>query len=227
MKNRVGPIDEVGCVDLSSEGISAVTDPTGLFVENHHAHVPGTCVAVTMEGRRPLLAEVQALATPTASERPRRTTSGLDGSRVAMVLAVLQQHCGIRLHAHDVFASTVGGARLSEPASDLAVAVSLASATAGRPVPAGVVAMGEIGLAGELRRVRDLPQRIAEAARLGFRVAVVPMEPGERIPGNLRPVDHVHPVPSVDGMRVVGVPDITAALQVLKLSRAEQGPRPV
>src|SRR3954449_635309 len=180
MKNRFGPIDEVGCFELGSEGITAVTDPTGLFVENHHAQVPGTCVAVTMEGRRPLLAEVQGLATPTAAERPRRTTSGLDGSRVAMVLAVLQQHCGIRLHSHDVFASTVGGARLSEPASDLAVAVALASATHGRAAPAGVVAMGEIGLAGELRRVRDLPQRISEAARLGFRVAVVPQEPGSR-----------------------------------------------
>ncbi len=133
MKNRFGPVDEVGCFDLSHDGISAVTDPTGLFVENHQQQVPGTCVAVTMEGRRPLLAEVQALVTRTASERPRRTTSGLDSSRVAMVLAVLQQHCSIRLHAHDVFVSTVGGARLSEPASDLAIAVALASATTGAP----------------------------------------------------------------------------------------------
>jgi len=224
MKNRFGPIDEVGCFDLSSEGIVAVTDPTGLFVENHHAQVPGTCVAVTMEGRRPMLAEVQALVTPTASERPRRTTSGLDGSRVAMVLAVLQQHCGIRLHAHDVFASTVGGARISEPASDLAVAVALASATTGHPPPSGVVAMGEIGLAGELRRVRDLPQRIAEAARLGFRVAVVPMEPAERLTGTLRPIEAADAAPVVDGMRVVCVPDVHAALQTLRLSRAEQGP---
>ena len=137
MKNRFGPIDEVGCFDLAADGITAVTDPTGLFVENHHQQVAGTCVAVTMEGRRPMLAEVQALVTPTAAERPRRTTSGLDSSRVAMVLAVLQQHCGIRLHAHDVFASTVGGARLVEPASDLAVAVALASANAGSPAPAG------------------------------------------------------------------------------------------
>src|SRR6476660_1036298 len=180
LKNRFGPVDEVGCFDLGSDGITAVTDPTGLFVENHHQPVSGTCVAVTMEGRRPMLAEVQGLVTPTPAERPRRTTSGLDGSRVAMVLAVLQQHCGIRLHGHDVFASTVGGARLAEPASDLAVAVALASATTGTPAPRGVVAMGEIGLAGELRRVRDLPQRIAEAARLGFSVAVVPAEPGER-----------------------------------------------
>ncbi len=217
MKNRFGPVDEVGCFDLSSDGITAVTDPTGLFVENHHAQVPGTCVAVTMEGRRPLLAEVQALVTPTAAERPRRTTSGLDGSRIAMVLAVLQQHCGIRLHAHDVFTSTVGGARLSEPASDLAVAVAIASATSGAPAPQGVVAMGEIGLAGELRRVRDLPQRIAEAARLGFKVAVVPEEPGKRSAG---------PTPvraqTVDGMRVLEVPDIASTLRLLHLTNDGQ-----
>jgi len=215
MKNRFGPIDEVGCFDLSADGITAVTDPTGLFVERHHAHVPGTCVAVTMEGRRPLLAEVQALVTPTAAERPRRTTSGLDGSRVAMVLAVLQQHCGIRLHGHDVFASTVGGARLNEPASDLAVAVALASATTGTPAPKGVVAMGEIGLAGELRRVRDLPQRIAEAARLGFQVAVVPEEPGQRAARSPESW-------TVDGMRVLDVPDIASALRLLNLTRREQ-----
>ncbi len=225
MKNRFGPIDEVGCFDLSSEGISAVTDPTGLFVENHHAQVPGTCVAVTMEGRRPLLAEVQALVTPTAAERPRRTTSGLDGSRVAMVLAVLQQHCGIRLHNHDVFTSTVGGARLSEPASDLAVAVAIASATTDTPAPKGVVAMGEIGLAGELRRVRDLPQRIAEAARLGFSVAVVPEDPGHRAPSSPRALD----VPTVvEGMQVLTVPDIASALRLLHLTKGERrGVRPL
>ena len=205
MKNRFGPIDEVGCFDLAHDGITAVTDPTGLFVENHHQQVPGTCVAVTMEGRRPLLAEVQALVTRTAAERPRRTTSGLDASRVAMVLAVLQQHCEIRLHTHDVFVSTVGGARLTEPASDLAIAVALSSATDGRPAPQGIAAIGEIGLAGELRRVRDLPQRIAEAARLGFRTAVVP---GKHEPGRPR---------TVEGMQVLEVADIASALRILGL----------
>src|SRR3954467_15155737 len=199
MKNRFGPVDEVGCFDLGSEGITAVADPTGLFVENHEHRVPGTCVAVTMEGRRPMLAEVQALVTRSALERPRRTTSGLDSARVAMVLAVLQQHCGIPLHSHDIFASTVGGARLTEPATDLAIAVALASAGTGGAPPRGVVALGEISLAGEVRKVRDLPQRIAEAARLGFRVAVVPMAAGRATtPGRSR---------TVDGMTVLETPD--------------------
>jgi DNA repair protein RadA/Sms len=131
-----------------------------------------------------------------------------------MVLAVLQQHCGIRLHTHDVFASTVGGARVTEPASDLAVAVAIASATREVPAPMGVVAMGEIGLAGELRRVRDLPQRIAEAARLGFAVAVVPAERRE---------DHATGVAAmprtVEGMRVIEVADVASALRLLGVIR--------
>jgi DNA repair protein RadA/Sms len=220
MKNRFGPVDEVGCFDLGPDGISAVTDPTGLFVEHQSGQVPGTCVAVTMEGRRPMLAEVQALVTPSPLERPRRTTSGLDASRVAMVLAVLAQHCGLRLHQHDVFASTVGGAKLSEPASDLAVAVALASATIGAAPPAGVVAMGEIGLAGELRRVRDLPQRLAEAARLGFRVAVVPAERSVDVPRAARTRE-------VDGMKVIDVPDIASALRLLGLTTERHGLRAV
>lgn len=222
MKNRFGPIDEVGCFDLSSEGIRAVADPTGLFVEHHSKQVPGTCVAVTMEGRRPMLAEVQALVTPTAAERPRRTTSGVDSSRVSMVLAVLQQHCKIRLHNHDVFVSTVGGARLVEPASDLAIAVAIAGANFGVPAPMGVVAMGEIGLAGELRRVRDLKQRLAEAARLGFKVAVVPSE--RTTPSGPRsPESWV-----VDGMKVLDVGDIGEALRLLGLSEGRRArPRPL
>jgi DNA repair protein RadA/Sms len=167
-----------------------------------------------------MLAEVQALVTPSPLERPRRTTSGLDGSRVAMVLAVLAQHCGLRLHQHDVFASTVGGAKLSEPASDLAVAVALASATIGAAPPAGVVAMGEIGLAGELRRVRDLPQRLAEAARLGFRVAVVPAERSADGPRAARTRE-------VDGMKVIDVPDIASALRLLGLTTERHGLRAV
>jgi DNA repair protein RadA/Sms len=209
VKNRFGPVDEVGCFDLGPDGIAAVTDPTGIFVERHHGRVAGTCVAVTMEGRRPLLAEVQSLVAKASQERPRRTTSGLDGSRLAMVLAVLDQHCAIKLGGHDVFASTVGGAKLTEPAADLALAIALASSHHLAPTPAGVVAMGEIGLSGELRRVRDVRQRLAEAARLGFELAVVPAEPGS--PGAYR---------SVDEMRVVEAPDVRTALRLLHLDRA-------
>lgn len=214
VKNRFGPVDEVGCFDLGPEGITAVDDPTGLFVERHHGRVPGSCVAVTMEGRRPVLAEVQSLVTLSPSERPRRTTSGVDGSRLAMILAVLQQHCGLKLHQHDVFASTVGGARLTDPGSDLALAVAVASAHLVSAPPAGVVAMGEIGLSGELRRVRDLPQRLAEAARLGFSTAVVPADPGQARGVRRGPAER-----RVDGLRVIEAPDIASALRLLHLDR--------
>lgn len=218
MKNRYGPVDEVGCFQLGADGIVAVADPTGLFVEQHHGRVAGTCVAVAMEGRRPLLAEVQALVAPSLLERPRRTFSGLDSSRVAMVLAVLERHGGLRFHACDVFASTVGGARLHEPASDLAVAVSLVSSHLGEAAPTGTVAIGELGLAGELRRVRDLPQRIAEAARLGFRTAVVPAEPGRRTSAAR--------IRTVDGLRVVEAPGILTALDALGLAGKPGRPQP-
>jgi DNA repair protein RadA/Sms len=214
VKNRFGPVDEVGCFDLSGEGIVAVTDPTGLFVARHHQPVAGTCVSVVLEGRRPILAEVQALVTQSAAERPRRTTSGLDGSRMAMIVAVLQQRCRIRLHTQDVFASTVGGVRIAETSADLAAAIAIASAWKSREVPTDVVAIGEIGLAGELRRVRDLPQRLAEAARLGFTSAIVPLEAGER-GGAVR---------KVSGLEVVGVPDIEAALRVLDLAKTDATP---
>ena len=212
MKNRFGPVDEVGCFDLSSEGIRAVTDPTGLFVEHHSSQVPGTCVAVTMEGRRPMLAEVQALVTPSPLERPRRTTSGIDGSRVAMILAVLQQHAGIRLHQHDVFASTVGGARHHRAGRRPRHRDRDRQLTSGMPPPKGVVAMGEIGLAGELRRVRDLPQRLAEAARLGFRMAIVPSEPSAPDTPHGR---------NVDGMHVLDVSTVFSALRAVQVTNAD------
>lgn len=214
VKNRFGPVDEVGCFDLSGEGIVAVIDPTGLFVARHHEPVPGTCVSVVLEGRRPILAEVQALVTPSAAERPRRATSGLDGSRIAMLVAVLQQRARIRLEVYDVFASTVGGVRIHEPAADLAGAIAVASAWKQRDIPTDLVAIGEVGLAGELRRVRDIPQRLAEAARLGFRAAIVPAD-SHRDAGVVR---------MVDGLKVVGVPDIVSALRVLDLGVVDSRP---
>lgn len=213
VKNRFGPVDEVGCFELTSGGISAVTDPSGLFVSRHHQPVPGTCVAVTLEGRRPMLAEVQALVTASAAERPRRTTSGLDSARTAMVLAVLEARAGVRLGSTDVFVSTVGGARVQEPAGDLATALAVASTARGLVVPPQVVAVGEIGLAGELRRVPELARRLAEARRLGFGFAIVPAEPG----GSEAP----HP----GGMDVLAAPDIGTALSVLDLLPTRRSPR--
>jgi DNA repair protein RadA/Sms len=175
VKNRYGPTDEVGCFDLGEYGLIGLPDPSGLFLSQHREPVPGTCVTVTLEGRRPLLAEVQALVGHSALEVPRRATSGLDGSRVGMVLAVLQRRAGLKLGHQDVYAATVGGVRLTEPSVDLAVAVSLASSAANLSVPRGVVAIGEVGLAGEVRRVAGLPRRLAEAERMGFRRAIVPV----------------------------------------------------
>ena len=176
-----------------------------------------------MEGRRPLLAEVQALLTPSPLERPRRTVSGVESSRVDMVLAVLQRHARLRIAGSDVFVATVGGAKLHDPAADLALAVAVASSHLGVPPPRGAVAIGEIGLAGELRRVRDLPQRIAEASRLGFKVAVVPAgagvaqrarDPlatrGRRPPrgrGGRRPGRPAHPRPDAAPLTEPGSPD--------------------
>ncbi|MFL6174353.1 MAG: DNA repair protein RadA [Marmoricola sp.] len=208
VKNRFGPVDEVGCFDLSASGIVAITDPTGLFLDSRHGPVPGTCVAVAMEGRRPLLSEVQALVTLSASERPRRTTSGVDSARVAMILAVLQQHAGIRLHSHDVFVSSIGGARLTEPSNDLAIALALVSAHHGQSLGRQVVAVGELGLSGELRRVRDLDIRLAEAGRIGFKSAAVPAEATSKV-GQSR---------LMDGLRVVDVDTISTALRMLGMS---------
>jgi DNA repair protein RadA/Sms len=205
VKNRFGPVDEVGCFDLSADGIVAITDPTGLFLDARHGPVAGTCVAVAMEGRRPLLSEVQALVTHSAAERPRRTTSGVDSARVAMILAILQQHAGIRLHQHDVFVSSVGGARLTEPSNDLAIALAIASAHRGEPLGRQVVAIGELGLSGDLRRVRDLGVRLAEAGRMGFRAAAVPAESPQTV-GRSR---------VMDGLRVVDVDNVARALELL------------
>ncbi len=217
VKNRFGPVDEVGCFDLSAAGIVEITDPTGLFLDSRHGPTPGTCVAVAMEGRRPLLSEVQALVTHSASERPRRTTSGVDSARVAMILAVLQQHAGIRLHNHDVFVSSVGGARLTEPSNDLAIALAIASAYRGETLGRQVVAIGELGLSGELRRVRDVDIRLAEAGRMGFRSAAVPADSSSTV-GQSR---------LVDGLRVVDVDTIARALELLGMTEESAGRRVV
>ena len=209
-KNRFGPADEVGCFEMNERGIVEVPDPSGLFTSNHEDPTPGTCVTVTMEGRRPLLAEVQALVAQSANEKnPRRTTHGLDGSRMAMALAVLERKARLPLVGHDVYVSTVGGARVTDPSVDLAVAVAVASAGLDRHHPRRVIALGEVGLAGDLRRVPGVERRLAEAARLGFELALVPK--GSR--------DVTVKVPKLGGLKVVEVPTLADALGVLDLRR--------
>lgn len=172
LKNRFGPTDEVGCFEMSGDGIAEVPDPSGLFLSRGADPVSGTCVTVAMEGRRALPVEVQALVLPTNAPNPRRVTNGVDASRVAMLLAVLEKRAGITVSNHDVYVSTVGGVRLTEPAADLAIAVAIASARKERPVAHTAVAFGEISLAGEVRTVSNAAQRAAEAARLGFRTRI-------------------------------------------------------
>ena len=209
VKNRYGPTDEVGCFDLGEYGLIGLPDPSGLFLSSHLEPVPGTCVTVTLEGRRPLPAEVQALVGPSVLDVPRRATSGLDASRVGMVLAVLQRRAGVRLGKQDVYAATVGGVRLTEPSVDLAVAIALASSASNLSVPGGVVAIGEVGLAGEVRRVAGLSRRLAEAERMGFRRAVVPAGSGDL------PAGPSGPDGSAGSIQVEQVADVHQALSVV------------
>ena len=177
IKNRFGPTDEVGCFDMHEDGIAAVTDPSGLFVSRTPRPVSGTCVTVTMEGRRPLLAEIQALLDQSATPQPRRTTAGLDSNRIAMLLAVLQKRAGFNVGKLDCYISTVGGVKIAEPAVDLAAVMALASAAQDKPLPRKLAVFGEVGLAGEVRAVPGIRQRIAEVARLGFTHVIAPASP--------------------------------------------------
>ena len=211
VKNRYGPTDEVGCFDLSDVGIIGLDDPSGLFLSDRVDAVPGTCVTVTLEGRRPLLTEVQALVAPSVLPSPRRATSGLESSRTAMVLAVLSRRAQMPLASMDTYLSTVGGVRLTEPASDLAVALAVASAHTDIALPPRTIAFGEVGLAGEVRPVTGPHRRLAEAARLGFETAFVP----PRVVG-------AGPVP--DGIRVVEVPDVRSVVaRALRQGAAVEG----
>jgi len=175
LKHRFGATGEVGIFDMTDAGMVAVADPSALFLGDlggrDRCPVPGSAVVATVEGRRPLLVEVQALVGGRSG--PRRATQGVDASRLALLLAVLERRVGVALGDSDVFVSAVGGARLTEPAADLGVALAILSAATGHPVPPGTVAAAEVGLGGELRPVAHLQWRLAEAARLGFRRALV------------------------------------------------------
>ena len=174
VKNRFGSVDEVGCFSLDEAGIHGLPDPSGLFLSGGRDAVPGSCVTVTLDGRRPMPIEVQALLAKTTAPQPRRATHGLDSSRVAMTLAVLSARLGLDATGFDTYVSTVGGSRAQEPAVDLAVALAVVSSRRDEPLTEGLVAVGEIGLAGELRPVVGTGRRLAEARRLGFTRAIVP-----------------------------------------------------
>jgi DNA repair protein RadA/Sms len=171
LKNRFGPTDEVGCFDMTGDGIAEVPDPSALFL-GHGAPVPGTCVTVALEGRRALPVEVQALTIKTTAPNPRRVVNGVDASRVAMVLAVLERRAGVPVSNLDVYVSTVGGVRLVEPAADLAIAIAVANSVRERALARGTAAIGELTLAGEIRPVTQAAQRRSEAERLGFKTVV-------------------------------------------------------
>jgi DNA repair protein RadA/Sms len=197
IKNRFGAADEVGCFTLHDSGIEGVADPSNLFLDQRPTPVAGTAITVSLDGKRPLIGEVQALlATPNGGS-PRRAVSGIDNARAAMITAVLEKHARLNVGVNDIYLATVGGMRLTDPSSDLAVAIALASAYADLPLPTTAVMIGEVGLAGDLRRVVGMDRRLAEAARQGFTVALIP--PGcEAVPR---------------GMRALTAPTVVAALE--------------
>ena len=189
VKNRYGPADEIVCFEQADDGLREVPDPSDLFRSHRDVPVPGTAVAVAVEGRRAMPAEIQALVADTPSTNPRRGVTGLDSSRIAMLLAVTERTAAIKLD-RDVFVATVGGARLSDPATDLAVCLSVVSAAGATAMPADVAVIGEVALSGDIRPVGHLALRVAEAARLGYRRILVPpgatkqltsLPPGSRV----------------------------------------------
>ena len=205
IKNRFGASDEVGCFELSDTGITSVLDPTGLFTSRHAEPVPGTCVTVTLEGRRPLLAEIQALVSQGRDNdfgNARRVVSGLDSARTSMTLAVLELRAAIKIGGRDIYAATVGGMKMGEPAADLALALAVASAAKGLALPADLVAIGEVGLAGEIRKISGVDRRLQEAFRLGFKRALVPAGSDVKIAG----------------MEIVEVSRLDQALQRVKIT---------
>ncbi len=171
IKNRFGAVNEIGVFAMTEKGLKGVSNPSAIFLSAHSEPVPGSCVLVTLEGTRPLLVELQALVD---SGGARRLSVGLERDRLAMLLAVLHRHAGVATQDQDVFVNAVGGVRISEPAADLAVLLAIQSSLRGRPLPRGFLAFGEVGLAGEVRPAPRGQERLKEAAKLGFSIAVIP-----------------------------------------------------
>jgi DNA repair protein RadA/Sms len=197
-KNRFGSTNEIGFFEMRPEGLREVPNPSAAFLSERAREAPGSAVVCALEGSRPLLVEVQALVTPTVFGMPRRTASGVDYNRMIVLVAVLEKRAGLHLSSQDVYVSVAGGVTVDEPAADLGVAAAIASSLRNRPVDEAVVAIGEVGLAGELRAVAQVEKRLQEAARLGFRRAVIP-RPGA-------------PEHAVDGLEAVGADSVADAL---------------
>ena len=174
IKNRFGAVNELGVFAMTDRGLRGVSNPSALFLSQHGTQVPGSCVMVTQEGSRPLLVEIQALVDEAHAPNPRRLTVGLEQNRLAMLLAVLHRHAGIAAFDQDVFVNAVGGVKIDEPAADLPVLLAIVSSLKSKPLPEKLVAFGEIGLAGEIRPVQRGQERLREAAKLGFRLAIIP-----------------------------------------------------
>ena len=202
VKNRFGSTDEIGAFEMKGDGLKEVPNPSAFFLAERATGSSGSVVAASFEGTRPLLVEVQALVSPTNYGNPRRTSIGVDGSRVALLLAVLEKKAGLDVASSDVFVNVAGGLRLDEPAADLAMVAALASSHLDRALDPNTVIFGELGLGGEIRAVTGAPARVAEARQLGFRNIILPE-------GNAAEV------PAADGVRYIGVSTIQEALDAL------------
>ena len=208
-KNRFGPAHEVGCFTISTEGLEEVVDPSLLLVGRRDTTTPGVAVTSMLEGNRAMLVEVQALVGPTSVAAPRRTGAGLDAQRLGLLVAVLERRGRLRLGGHDVFAATMGGVRAVEPATDLAVALAVASSYLDALLPTATLAVGEIGLSGEIRPARDIGRRLDEAARLGFRRAIVPKSDD---------------LPRTSALRLLVASDVAEALTYIERRSSSRNP---
>lgn len=201
IKNRFGAVNEIGVFAMTETGLKGVSNPSAIFLSQHNEPVPGSCVLVTLEGSRPLLVEIQALV-DNGGPSPRRLSVGLDRERLAMLLAVLHRHAGVATYDQDVFINAVGGVRISEPAADLAILLAIQSSLRSQALPKGFLAFGEVGLAGEVRPASRGQERLREAAKLGFTVAIVPQANAPKKP--------------IEGLTVHGVERIEQALECLR-----------
>ncbi len=204
IKNRYGSTNEIGVFEMSDKGLLEVENPSEMLLAGRPKNISGNCAVCTLEGTRPLIAEIQALVTPTAFPAPRRTTNGIDYNRMCLIIAVLEKRLGLKFYQNDVYLNVIGGLHIDEPASDLSVAMALISSVTNRVIPDDLIAIGELGLAGECRTVANLEQRVKEAARLGFTKAVIPERNVEK-----RKLE-------VPGIQLIPIKGIYQTLQLLK-----------